>query len=381
MAFNTLVNGTVIDAVPLMQNFELSINNELLTRIDQLIDRDVIRSNDKIGPFVEAYTSAAGRKASVDTANTDCSLAFDSQIYDSASSNSLSTKWLRHSTANYDATHNTNEYRVGWTSSTTGQKRGSMIKAQKLNTPCIGLSLDLYWQPINSGNSSSWTNTYVILGENIVNYNNAGDGLRYHPGHGIIELVKGDSVIEIYNNASAKLTNSTYSSIQIILNDNVLIFIKDGTIVCEIDNIPYKITSNTFFAFSGYDSSGGFGGQLRVKNINEITLTKYIFDNTGEIHHTIPSGTFLPTVSKGIAAVKIVDWEDGASLQWKATNATEDTGWKDFNIDGETPYAKLSSFTAFTSEPDTFIVKLIPKTTSPTAGVPSISGAAIQLGD
>ena len=66
----------------------------------------------------------------------------------------------------------------------------------------------------------------------------------------------------------------------------------------------------------------------------------------------------------------IEDWEDGANIQYKLTNATEDTGW----LDAMNTSPEVNSFTAFTSEPTTLIVKLIPKTTSPTAGYPSVKG-------
>ena len=35
---------------------------------------------------------------------------------------------------------------------------------------------------------------------------------------------------------------------------------------------------------------------------------------------------------------------------------------------------EVSEFTAFTAEPDTCIVKLVPKTVSPSTGYPSING-------
>jgi len=84
------------------------------------------------------------------------------------------------------------------------------------------------------------------------------------------------------------------------------------------------------------------------------------------ITHTIPSGTFNGTVSSAILVPMIEDWEDGADIQFKYTNATEDSGWLS--------YSEASEFTAFTSEPTKLLVKLIPKATSPTAGYPSIKG-------
>lgn len=91
--------------------------------------------------------------------------------------------------------------------------------------------------------------------------------------------------------------------------------------------------------------------------------------NDSEIVHDIPSGTFSATFKNGFATAKLVDWESGANVQYKFTNATEDSGYDSFNT-------VLSSSAAFTSEPTKFWVKLVPKTTSPTAGTPSVSGVA-----
>jgi len=93
------------------------------------------------------------------------------------------------------------------------------------------------------------------------------------------------------------------------------------------------------------------------------------------IVHTIPSGTFSSTMSSAIGVPFVEDWETGADIKYKLTGTAgaEDTGWLDCGISPE-----ISSFTAFTAEPDTLIVKLVPKTTSPTAGTPSLRGFSIR---
>jgi len=111
------------------------------------------------------------------------------------------------------------------------------------------------------------------------------------------------------------------------------------------------------------------------------TGTSYALTSTGtinavftisstEITHTIPSGKFSSTISSATGSGIVEDWEDGADIKYKLTNATEDSGWLNYN--------EISNFTAFTSEPTKYIVKLIPKTTSPTAGYPSIKGFALR---
>jgi len=96
--------------------------------------------------------------------------------------------------------------------------------------------------------------------------------------------------------------------------------------------------------------------------------------NDGLIYHSIPSGTFSNTISTAIGVPFVEDWETGANIQYKLTNTTEDSGW----LDAMNTKPEVSSFTAFTAEPDTLIVKLVPKTTSPTSGYPSIKGFYIN---
>lgn len=88
------------------------------------------------------------------------------------------------------------------------------------------------------------------------------------------------------------------------------------------------------------------------------------------ITHKIPSGTFSSTISSCIGVPMIEDWETGANINYKIVNATEDSGWLDYN--------ERANFTAFTARPVKVIVKLIPKTTSPSAGFPSILGFSIK---
>ena len=95
----------------------------------------------------------------------------------------------------------------------------------------------------------------------------------------------------------------------------------------------------------------------------------------GLIYHTISAGTFSSTISEVIGVPFVVDWETGADIKYKltGTSGSEDTGWLDAGITPE-----LSTFTPFTAEPDTLIVKLVPKTTSPTADTPSIKGFVVR---
>ena len=112
---------------------------------------------------------------------------------------------------------------------------------------------------------------------------------------------------------------------------------------------------------------------MALNNEGIVYALEYGSMNTAgtDAKFSIPTGTNTTTISSSFATVLHEDWESGSNVQYKLTGSSgaEDTGWLETN--------EVSEFTAFTAEPDTLIVKLIPKTTSPTAGYPSIKGVSV----
>ncbi len=89
------------------------------------------------------------------------------------------------------------------------------------------------------------------------------------------------------------------------------------------------------------------------------------WENEGDaiVSHDIPSDQrFSSAMSSAFLTCLVHNWGAGAGTQYKLINATEDTGWLNYN--------EISSFTAFTSEPLQYIVKL--------EGTISIKGSAIR---
>ena len=130
-------------------------------------------------------------------------------------------------------------------------------------------------------------------------------------------------------------------------------------------------TSNT-----NIDVTIDFSADESVPTMTAVTESIDDPDNfVFEINHTIPTGTFNDTISTAIGVPLIEDWETDADIQYKltGTSGTEDTGWLSCGV---TP--TISTFTAFTAEPDTLIVKLVPKAPSPTVGYPSIKGFYVR---
>ena len=110
-------------------------------------------------------------------------------------------------------------------------------------------------------------------------------------------------------------------------------------------------------------------------SIPDMTIASVITSYYYLITHDIPSGSFSSTISSAIGVPFIEDYEAGIDIKYKltGTGGADDTGWLDAGITPE-----LTSFTTFTDEPDTLIVKLVPKTTSPTTGYPSIKGFSVR---
>ena len=106
------------------------------------------------------------------------------------------------------------------------------------------------------------------------------------------------------------------------------------------------------------------GGGIEVTKMIGTTST------TKVVEHTIPSGTFASNVSTLIGKALIKDTETGATITHRLENGSENSG--DI-ADGE-----LGTFTAFTSEPTKYIVKLTSKSSgTPSAGYPRIKGAGV----
>jgi hypothetical protein len=125
--------------------------------------------------------------------------------------------------------------------------------------------------------------------------------------------------------------------------------------------------SGSLFSYSSQTVNGADTGTMNY------TATEILTTNLGLIEHTISSDTFASNVSRVVGIPLIADWETGADINYKLTNTTEDSGWLSC---GTLP--QLSSFSAFTYQPEKLIVKLIPKSSGPTAGYPAIHGFAIR---
>lgn len=132
--------------------------------------------------------------------------------------------------------------------------------------------------------------------------------------------------------------------------------------------VAYTTTST--FTGSGDGTEAVASGNIEISATAPDTST---YPSSSIIYHNIPSGNFNSAISSAYLTPLIANWESGADIQYKLQNGSEDSGW--LSCSNST---SISNFTAFTSEPTILIVKLIPKSSSPTPGYPAIYGVALR---
>ena len=142
--------------------------------------------------------------------------------------------------------------------------------------------------------------------------------------------------------------------------------------------------SATSLAFILHYGSASYSGGTSINfftthNVPAMTATtETLSDYTNLVVHTIPANTFKSTIKNLFAATLIADYESGIDIQVKLKNASEDSGF--MSIFDASSNVKWNTFTPFTTEPTQLIIKLVPKSSSPTTGYPSIYGFG-SMGD
>ena len=315
MALKKYEDGEVLYAADLNSSQAEPLTEAGLNLIRQLIDRDIDFSANEIDWWGDAYIDSNGRENSVVLADTNS--LFDTNKYVGNIENDFGTK---------DDT----------SGSTTTLKSG--VKATVQETMSV-ISLSKF-----SGSSTTKAYIYdstVTSQLGVATF--SGDKATFASP---IVLTSGTYYFLADKNGSAYHNNSDIS-----------------TSYPSADFGPYLLSTGYL---RGADDSDG---------VYEIEKAEWVPSGSyfPIIEHTIPSGTFNSTISEAIGVPFVEDWEVGADVQYKLTNAGgDDSGY----LNSATP--EVSTFTAFTAEPDTLTVKLVPKTSSPTSGYPSIRGFVVR---
>lgn len=271
---------------------EWAIRQAGLNAIQQLEDRDITFSVDG-GQFVETYIDDTGRKDSVDTG------------------------------AATTADFTTDNYSIQLTEGTVENNAitdVTSVSASTDFTTTISVATDGFFSSI--GFKSGGTTTLKI------------------------EIKIGSEIIASVPEAGYSTQDFTFVS-----TDYSRMIIAGETV-----DIVFTGVSGTAYnreasdTYSGTNFSYTSQPVLSVSSGNGYKFTPVTGITTSEISHTIPAGYFKSTISTACMVYKANQIVSGATVRYKLTNATEDTGWLTPN--------KRVSFTALTAEPDELLVEL-----------------------
>ena len=403
MTIHKHTDGTIIEASETNQDNAEAYTIAGLNTIRSLIDRAGVWSAGNLDGWGDAYIDADGREDSVDTGNTTAT--FDTNKYNSkenyiiieATSLTIGDfsinncacelisagKWVLYCTSGdaevqraqmiktlFNGTAETVSGITGLTALKTSfardvGKRGHYTAMTTYGQETTGTSY--YTGTFVDGtqdNVSSWSDLNVYG----TNNNSRWELPSGTPLHTLTTTGGGKSSDEMGTDIHGDEATDP-ATCQIELEDNL------GTsgygarcysiVLCEGDITWVK--------------SGASASESNIDFYTDHSIPDFT-DGSGEsissiITHDIPAGTFSTTMSTAIGVPMIEDWETGADIDYKltGTGGSEDTGWLDCSNSPE-----ISSFTAFTDEPDTLIVRLTPKTTTPSTGFPSIKGFVVR---
>lgn len=316
-------NGTLADA-----NQVNSMMNELMTGtglnlVRMLQDREIDFSSGGFNWFGEAYVDADGRMDSVDIEETDA--VFDTDKY----------KYYEYSDYANETRNEGSGVSEDWNVSLTG-------------------TIDL--SGLGEGNWAAYFSG--------IEFEVAGGDTTY-----ITAQIKKNGVTICTTPQWGGYYTSNPFPIGLIATD-YSDFLEDGddfTVYMGQSGDDWMVHEDE--SFSG--TYWSFGTQTFWRGYLKLTIID-LDSPSDQITMDIPTGTFSSTISEAIGVPLIEDYEDGIDIKYKLTNTgSDDSGWLDYNV--------VSSFTAFSNgEPDTLIVKLVPKDSNPQSGFPSLKGFSVR---
>ena len=389
----------------LNSNFSSAYTLQGLNHIRQLIDRNGVYSKGFIDGWGEAYIDANGRNDSVDTGSTTAKFDIDkykpifsnpNTYYVEINASSINAGTLQ----TYGATViqlDTNKWVLYKSDNTATINKSIVLKSlfyKAYGSEPNGITSLTSLKPSSSDDVNK--NIYSAKGTFTASAGGSTDTGYYTFTLGSSTDIDSWYYLSAYSNNTSVTSTSSYESPSGTGKDSVSAagsggythtLDRTGDLTSNqqstnVTSLRFTVSSESsrYASFEGFwmSSSTGSGafttsGAGAWSSTNEGGVFSFSTQSTGIdniVVHTIPTGTFSDTISSAIGVPLISDWETGADIQYKLTNSTEDTGW----LNTMSPSPEISSFTAFTSEPTTLIVKLIPKTSSPTAGYPSIKG-------
>ena len=370
MSMKKFVDDEVLTAAELNSSFGKSLRQTGQVEIAQLQDRAVTSSADG-GQFAEAYIDADGRNNSVVAADTTAE--FDTDKYKTASpgasyvvieATSISSrsdfqvngcdiseidtgKWLLYYINNAvdgDEVARANVYETLFRGTDGTDARASSTYITGISALKTSVTRDVGLQahftkistttPGGSGTkTATYTGTFANTSTNTVcsswstlNTTNSTVNSYWENPSSTILNTGSDGTSNEYGldkSADEKSNPATCRFRLVTTSASPYGASGDAVVICNGD-ITWAYSEDAAFIET-------------VSNIDFLTdnsipvFTAATENNSSTITHTIPTGTFGSTLSSAFATFKAEDWESGADVQYKLTNATEDTGWLSTN--------------------------------------------------
>lgn len=302
-----------------------SVSYNILNKLRQQQDRSVEISNNKEDIFSDAYIDADGRENTVNTGNTTANYFSGDSSYEVDNATTGIT------------TQTQTDSRTG-SVSTSSSERNFEITGD-CNQPLIITSVTIRCAPSGSGTFAIYIDKNGTQVASKVSTFSAGN------------LVTTTFALSDY---SATLTTGDTWGVRYASGNNLY-----------VETSPQTYTGTLFDGSTMVNITVPCNGfSMTATNIQGSTSTSNI------IEHDIPSGTFSSTVSTLFGKSFITNTEGDAKIEHKLSNATEDSGYFE---DGE-----RGAFTAFTSEPTKYTVRLTSRTSgTPSPGYPRIKGSGV----
>lgn len=307
-----------------------------LNKIRQQQDRSVSSSNNKDDIFSDAYTDSNGRENTVNTSNTTALFSSSLQAYANDNATASGTSEELGAYVNTNPAYKTTVMDMTCTANTDVYVKDVQFVTDNSGSGTMTVSLE---RVASSGNFETILTKSGSYGSGTSNF---ATSLSDYGGVYIPSGKRFKIAITISGNDMHYDQNTSQTSVS-------------GTLF-DIDSGRAANDPNDRVIFG---SSGGI-------TCESITTTASV---TKVVEHTIPSGTFSSTVSTLIGKALIFDTETGATITHRLENATENSG--------DIADGVLGGFTAFTSEPTKYIIKLTAASSGATPGYPIIKGAGV----
>lgn len=296
--------------------------------IRQLINSTIVYSKGNLDAWGEAYIDATGRSDSVNTTTTTA--FFDTNFYELLGGNITST--------------GTNSEDIS----------GSAILP-----PFSNVANDF------DGNLSTFAETTLTTSGNWST--TAALGKTFSTPVFIHKIFSKCSAVftSVLNPDPKSVTLETYDGV----TWTTIATLNSGTGTGAITFEGYADINATVYGVRVRTNIESNSGGLKTSTHDHYELT--IYDASSNIIvHTIPTGTFASNISQAIGIALIKDYETGNNIEYKFTNATEDSGWLPAST-----VPIITRFNTFTSEPTTLTVRISPTTIgTPTSDFPRIYG-------